>query len=850
MVARVRKTKQQEQSQNRQSQQEQLKINPVLERIVKEIKLLEDWDILNDKFSKDKVLFPYQVSALENALKALRLYFDIKDGNKSEFAKLYDNHDILSLTLKEEKLLTLAEEFYQVEDGIISFEQICNRMSFWMATGSGKTLVIVKLIDILFDLMEGGLIPEKPVLFLTSRDDLLDTFKKYVKEFNEYHIGKPIIVEPLNEYVNIVRQGNLFRRVFTYRSDLISDEKGDKILDFKKFLTNKGGNITGTGDWYVILDEAHKGDKKDSKRQLLINILAKEGFLFNFSATFTEPIDIATTVYNLNLAEFIKLGYGKQIYVSQSEIKGFERDQQRRDFNQEEKKKIILKTLILLAGLKKAKENLPNFYHNPLVIYLVNSVNKDDSDIKLLFEEILNFAKNIDENLLENVKEELIQELKDSEYTLGDGDLKFMEGILKDVTVEDIYTYVYNSKGAGNIEYVHYPENYKELALKHTAGVKPFALIKLGTTKDIMKGFLSEYSETETYEDQKWFENLNSNDSPFNLLIGSRAFYEGWDSPRPNVIVFINLGQQSDAKKFVLQAIGRGVRVEPIKNERQRLSILSITRSDISGLANTPPSKALETLFVFATNRNAVETVLQQINIVKTIENWHKVEFKKNDQTEGKCLLIPKYKQLGKKIYELEYPPKFTLSKENYELLKMYFDLVSKEKFSLERGCSFSEFEKLKKLIDENGKYFKIDKNFHYRSFERLLSALLSYLRSDVEELDTGNPFIPLPEKSIVHFKEIMVKEDILESFMSAVDDIYNEIYPSTDVNDINLERLSGHYYIPIAYTNNDSAKELVKHIITVESEVEFLKSLKSKMRCLSQKCEYWFFSKLDETTD
>jgi hypothetical protein len=300
MVDRVRKIKQQGQSQNRQSQQGQLKINPVLERIVKEIKLLEDWDILSEKFSKDKILFPYQVSALENALKALRLYFAIKEGNKSEFAKLYDNHDILSLSLKEENLLTLAEKFYQVEGGIISFEQICNRMSFWMATGSGKTLVIVKLIDILFELMEAKLIQKKPVLFLTSRDDLLNTFEKYVEEFNEYHIGKPIMVKSLNEYVNVVEQGKLFRTVFTYRSDLISDKEGDKILDFKEFLTEEGEKITG--NWYVILDEAHKGDKKDSKRQLLINILAKEGFLFNFSASFTLPIDISTTLYNLNLA--------------------------------------------------------------------------------------------------------------------------------------------------------------------------------------------------------------------------------------------------------------------------------------------------------------------------------------------------------------------------------------------------------------------------------------------------------------------------------------------------------------------------------------------------------------------
>ena len=31
--------------------------------------------------------------------------------------------------------------------------------------------------------------------------------------------------------------------------------------------------------------------------------------------------------------------------------------------------------------------------------------------------------------------------------------------------------------------------------------------------------------------------------------MGSRAFYEGWDSNRPNVMNFINIGSR-DAKKF------------------------------------------------------------------------------------------------------------------------------------------------------------------------------------------------------------------------------------------------------------------------------------------------------------
>jgi hypothetical protein len=56
--------------------------------------------------------------------------------------------------------------------------------------------------------------------------------------------------------------------------------------------------------------------------------------------------------------------------------------------------------------------------------------------------------------------------------------------------------------------------------------------------------------------------------------MGSRSFYEGWDSNRPNIILFINIGKGIDARKFVLQSIGRGVRIEPIPNKRRRALFL------------------------------------------------------------------------------------------------------------------------------------------------------------------------------------------------------------------------------------------------------------------------------------
>lgn len=120
------------------------------------------------------------------------------------------------------------------------------------------------------------------------------------------------------------------------------------------------------------MDEAHKGDKEDSKRQHIYNIMARNGFLFNFSATFTDSIDYITCVYNFNLAEFVKNGYGKHVYVSKQDLKALGK---REDFNPSKKQLIILKLLILLAYLKKVKQKVKDYYHHPLMVVLVNSVN-------------------------------------------------------------------------------------------------------------------------------------------------------------------------------------------------------------------------------------------------------------------------------------------------------------------------------------------------------------------------------------------------------------------------------------------------------------------------------------------
>jgi len=49
---------------------------------------------------------------------------------------------------------------------------------------SGKTLVIVKMLEILWTLIQRGKIPANDVMVLTHREDLLKQLREHVNDFN------------------------------------------------------------------------------------------------------------------------------------------------------------------------------------------------------------------------------------------------------------------------------------------------------------------------------------------------------------------------------------------------------------------------------------------------------------------------------------------------------------------------------------------------------------------------------------------------------------------------------------------------------------------------------------------
>jgi len=840
------------------------------------------------RFSKDKTLFDFQQNALKNALRGLWLFFKDKNADKQSLFNhyklngfeenfYYDSKN--KQNSKTAKYLLEYDKDYPVEDNKISFAHFINRMSFWMATGSGKTLIIVKLIELLGLLISKGEIPKNDILFLAHRDDLLDQFKSHVEEFNSFNFDTKINLKNLKDYESVKRENALpFAKneitVFYYRSDLISDEQKEKIINFR--------NYDNSGKWYILLDEAHKGDKEDSKRQILYSILSRNGFLFNFSATFTDPRDFATCAFNFNLSRFVEEGYGKHIYVSSAEIRAF-REQD--DFSLIEKQKIVLKTLLLLTYINKyfekiRKEN-SDLYHRPLLLTLVNSVSVEDSDLELFFRELEKVAKNeIRTDLLQKAKEELVQEfLDDAKFEFEELECTINADLVSKLDYKDILKYVFNAETPGKIEVLKIPGNRQELIFRLMTADKPFALIKIGDISGWLKDKLEGYEINESFENESYFRRINNDDSDINILMGSRSFYEGWDSNRPNIILFVNIGVGSDAKKFVLQSVGRGVRIEPQKYQRKRLQNLFNAGEVNEQLFEKVKNLILpiESLFVFGTNAENLKEIIKTLKEEKQEKNLGEA-FILNPEAQNHPLLIPVYKNSDRIFAEEQYPQKYPVSTEDFDITSQFYGFIGDKIALAKYDCEVKVLRKAKESFAEKERYYDFSESNSLFEPELILDRIFDYLGVKSRELEKFKKL----ENEIIHFKKVRFSDaENYEEIRKKID--FMKQYPKKkkelDVNygkvsadkyaeqfklfeeageyevknqKIKIKYLANHYYLPMIVSETERT-DYLNHIINVDSEVRFIDELEkylAKPNNVFTQFDWWMFSKLDQTLD
>lgn len=861
-------------------------------------------------FSKKKKLWDYQEEALENTLKLLWKYYedfhDYQEGegngaNDIRKSKLYQWYiqngleEELDIRLDRRKrgIYNLLTEYYPSLDGKIPFRHLINRLCFWMATGSGKTLVIIKLVQILAELMDRREIPPCDILILTHRDDLIQQLKKHIEEFNSAN-ERRIILRELKEYPKLKWEnaklfGDSAITVFYYRSDNLSDEQKEKIIDFR--------NYDNEGRWFIFLDEAHKGDREESKRQHIYSILSRNGFLFNSSATFTDPRDIVTCVKEFNLSSFIRAGYGKHISILKQEIRAF-RDEE--DYSGEEKQKVVLKSLILLTYVKKTYEKISelslNLYHKPMLLTLVNSVNTEDADLKLFFREIEKIGKgDVEEKTFQSAHKELWEELRqEPKFFFEDGQLKLKESLFLNITARDVLRYVFNADGVGEIEVLIRPSNRKELAFKLKTSDKPFALIKIGDVSQWLKEEFAGYEVQERFEDDSYFANLNREASEINILMGSRSFYEGWDSNRPNVINFINIGLGEDARKFILQSVGRGVRIEPLKGKRKRLLELHnageideeiFAQIEEKSSPHSLGSLPLETLFIFGTNRNALETVIQELKQQAEREGEVQLSLFSNysySAEKDNELLVPTYKSAGHSLLKAgSGRKKFETSEEDFSILKRFIEFLDDRVILMRysehlRDMPVEKLEFLRMSLEKRECYYSFSDK-RCKSVDVVIQRILDYLNLVPEELDS----FKVLEDEIRHFKNIKVylkdvseleekvnrvreypaKEKELreqygkmsfEEYQKLQSAIKDEEMFEYNSQGIKIKYVANHYYIPLILSQQERI-DYIKHIIKTESERNFIEELEKYLKKQDNKFgefDWWMFSKIDESLD
>jgi len=877
----------------------------LLQRMVENLPpdvLPQEWGGFDlSSFSRRKSLWDFQQTALHNALLALWKYYnayptDTDDDRKQAYMDWYQDFGLqanLDLPLNDDTLAKRQQagllcQYYTQEDNHIPFTQLINRMSFWMATASGKTIVIVKMIELLHGLIGRGLIPANDILVLAHRDDLLDQLKEHVEEYNA-NGGLFIRLCELRDYAEVKHTApSLFRgqelTVFYYRSDNLSDEQKEKIINFR--------NFDNDGQWYILLDEAHKGDKEDSKRQHIYSILSRRGFLFNFSATFTDERDIVTTVSNYNLSEFIRHGHGKHIAILQQEVRAFRKAD---DFSEAEKQKIVLKSLIMLACIRQVEAQVrriqSDLYHRPLMMTLVNSVSIEDADLKLFFRELVRIGNGkVDRAAFESAKQELASELRGHPSVQFESDerVQLEESDLAEIDQQTLLSTIFNAPAYGDMEILVRPSDRQEVALKLKTSDDPFALIRIGDISEWLKEELTGYEINQHFRDESFFEQLNHPNSDINILLGSRSFYEGWDSNRPNVIMYINIGTSTDAKKFILQSVGRGVRIEPFRNKRKRMRELAA-----SGILNDVEKEIfnkvkgliqpLESVFIFGTNREALNQVIAGLDQEEKDSGIHEISLEVNQEAiNGKILLIPTYRINDTLLHKERHQSKFVITPENLDLLKRYTQYVNDDRvFYAIHDIPPSLITSLRGSFDTPDEIYKTDEAKSYRNLSVLVKQASGYFNIHGKSVSGFKEM----EEEINHFRHIKVILEEIGDLQRKIQNVINaemainearakvrsnqlsfDEYISEEENlkghqrevfiaggfSLDIRKIANHYYIPVLLSS-DERIDYIRSVIRVESEIRFLRQLEDycgKSDNLFKQFDWWLFSRIDETLD
>ena len=542
------------------------------------------------------------------------------------------------------------------------------RLGYWCATGSGKTLLmhvhIRQFRHYHKRAFEAGLWPRLDQVILVTPNEGLTA--QHEQEFEQSGFSVVTVGEQGMDglYAEHARQAV-------------------KILDIHKFRDDQGSKTVATeafeGCNLVLVDEGHRGAGRGEEGKWVTrrDQLARGGFCIEYSATFKEAVQGD---------DWMRNRYAKSILIDYA-YQSFYRDGYGKDFNilnleDDEKQQRYLTAALLLfyqqmkVWMDGGERIKPFMIDKPLWVFVGHTVvgkaqTADDKGTISDVVEVLLFLKRFladPEGAVATLQSLLADGFHDAQgrnllaHRLPHVDTSGDKPALARRLHGEIMRHVFNAPAEGGtlaVQIIRGAEG--ELALK-VGEAEPFGVVNVGDAVTVASR-CEEQGITKLEDDHNrtsLFRGINHDDSPINMLVGSRKFTEGWNSWRVSSLGLMRMGRSEGTQ--IIQLFGRGVRLRGYR--------MSLRRS--SELTERPPRpdnlRQVETLQVFGV----------KASYMRTFRDW---------------ILSEVPEALDKEVWEL--PVVKTLPKRKLKTLRLKEEIEGQK---VERGQAFQKLGPLVKL--------------------------------------------------------------------------------------------------------------------------------------------------------
>ncbi|MDQ3816077.1 MAG: DEAD/DEAH box helicase family protein [Acidobacteriota bacterium] len=491
-----------------------------------------------------------------------------------------------------------------------------NKLAFWNATGSGKTLLMhVNVNQYKHYLAAHGRQRElNRVLLLTPNEGLSS---QHLKEFADSGIQAELFVKEGRGLFS----GHSVEVIDIHK---LKDEMGEKTVAVDAF---EGNNL-------VLVDEGHRGSSGEewkSKRDRL----CENGFSFEYSATFGQAIKAANKkeltqeyakciIFDYSYKYFYRDGYGKDYQILNLE-----------DDSKEEVRDQYLTACFLVfyqqlrLYLDQRDTFRPFLIEHPLWVFVGGSVNavrmqngRKVSDVLSILLFLADFVRERQETVHRigrlltghaGLRDTNNRELFDGAFTY-----LIAQGSRPEEIYEDILRAVFNAPAQAALHVENLKGTEGEIALRLGEN-PPFGVINVGDAASLCK-LGEEHREllvTEREFSGSLFRGINDDATTVNVLIGSKKFTEGWNSWRVSTMGLMNIGRSEGSE--IIQLFGRGVRLKGHD--------FSLKRSNrLEGVRAPRHITTLETLNIFGIRANYMRQFKEYLAEEGLPANEHRVE--------------------------------------------------------------------------------------------------------------------------------------------------------------------------------------------------------------------------------